>query len=57
MDLARSTDPAAVEADPPSSSNAPSSNGLESQPKMETETVPSASGTSKNYVFKIGIPF
>ncbi|XP_062169767.1 uncharacterized protein LOC133875603 isoform X3 [Alnus glutinosa] len=54
MDLTRSTDPSAVEVDPLSSSNAPSSNGLESQPKMETETVPSASGTSKNYVFKIG---
>lgn len=46
----------AVEADPPSSSNAPS-NGLESQPKMETETVPSSSGTFKNYLFKLGIPF
>ena len=57
MDLAKSTDPSAVEADPPSSSNAPPSNGLESQPKMETETVPSASGTSKNYLFKIGISF
>ncbi|XP_059442717.1 uncharacterized protein LOC132174960 isoform X3 [Corylus avellana] len=54
MDSAKSTDPSAVEADPPSSANAPSSNGLESQPKMETETVPSASGTSKNYLFKIG---
>jgi hypothetical protein len=37
MALARSTDPSVVGVDPPNSSNAPSSNGLESQPKMETE--------------------
>ncbi|KAB1217354.1 Protein MSP1 [Morella rubra] len=53
VDLSKSSDPMAVEADPPSSSNAPS-NGLESQPKMETETVPSSSGTFKNYLFKLG---
>ncbi|XP_040985695.1 uncharacterized protein LOC121233975 isoform X2 [Juglans microcarpa x Juglans regia] len=54
MDLARSMDPSAGEADPPSSSNAPSSYGLDSQPNIETETVPSTSGTAKNYLFKIG---
>ncbi|GMY15098.1 protein msp1 [Fagus crenata] len=54
MDLARSVDPSAGEADIPSSSNAPSPCGLESQPKMETDTVPSSSRTSKNDLFKIG---
>ncbi|KAK9278660.1 hypothetical protein L1049_028233 [Liquidambar formosana] len=53
-DLAKSTDPSAGEADTPSSSNAPSLCGLESQPKMETDTVPSSSATSKNHVFKTG---
>ncbi|KAG7952089.1 hypothetical protein I3843_12G041900 [Carya illinoinensis] len=54
MELARNTGPLAVEVDPPSSLNAPSSYGLESQPKMESETVPSSSATSKNLLFKIG---
>ncbi|XP_075661412.1 uncharacterized protein LOC142631196 isoform X2 [Castanea sativa] len=54
MDLAASMDPSAGEADIPSSSNAPSPSGLESQPKMETDAVPSSSGASKNDLFKLG---
>lgn len=61
MDLAGSMDPSAGEADlsageadPPSSSNAPSSYGLHSQSKLESGTVPR---TSKNYLFKTGMPF
>ncbi|XP_040988881.1 uncharacterized protein LOC121236503 isoform X3 [Juglans microcarpa x Juglans regia] len=54
MDLSRNIGPSAVEVDPPSSLNAPSSYGLESQTKMESETAPSSSATSKNLLFKIG---
>lgn len=57
MDLAASMDTSAGEADIPSSSNAPSPSGLESQPKMETDAVPSSSGASKNDLFKLGILF
>ncbi|PSR89548.1 ATPase family AAA domain-containing protein [Actinidia chinensis var. chinensis] len=53
-DLAKSMDPSATEADTPSSSNVPSSCGLESQAKMEIDTVPSSSGTSKSPSFKTG---
>ncbi|KAL6280916.1 hypothetical protein ACE6H2_017797 [Prunus campanulata] len=52
-DVAKNTDPSASETEAPSSPNAPS-NGLESQPKMEIDTIPSSSGTSKNFLFKIG---
>ncbi|KAJ8752665.1 hypothetical protein K2173_005554 [Erythroxylum novogranatense] len=52
-DLSQSANQSASEADTPSSSTAPFSSGLESQPKMDTETVPSLSG-SRNPLFKIG---
>ncbi|XP_021821397.1 uncharacterized protein LOC110762964 isoform X2 [Prunus avium] len=52
-DVAKNTDPSASETEAPSPSNAPL-NGLESQPKMEIDTIPSSSGTSKNFLFKIG---
>ncbi|PQQ17372.1 uncharacterized protein Pyn_06704 [Prunus yedoensis var. nudiflora] len=52
-DVAKNTDLSASETEAPSSPNAPS-NGLESQPKMEIDTIPSSSGTSKNFLFKIG---
>ncbi|KAF8390623.1 hypothetical protein HHK36_025150 [Tetracentron sinense] len=51
-DLVKSTSPSVGEADTPSSANEPSSCGLESQPKLETNTAPSSSGTSKNHMFK-----
>ncbi|GFZ17421.1 AAA-type ATPase family protein [Actinidia rufa] len=53
-DLAKSMDPSATEADTPSCSNVPSSCGLESQAKMEIDTIPSSSGTSKSPSFKTG---
>ncbi|KAL6175031.1 hypothetical protein ACLB2K_051674 [Fragaria x ananassa] len=56
-DLAKSIDPSASELEAPklapSSSTGPSY-GLESQPKKETDGIATSSGTSKNYVFKIG---
>ncbi|KAM1185983.1 hypothetical protein TB2_014858 [Malus domestica] len=52
-DLAKNNDLSASETEAPGSSNAPL-NDMESQPKMETDTLPSSSGTSKNYLFKIG---
>ncbi|KAL6177620.1 hypothetical protein ACLB2K_049145 [Fragaria x ananassa] len=56
-DLAKSVDPSASELEAPklapSSSTGPSY-GLESQPKKETDGIATSSGTSKNYVFKIG---
>lgn len=59
-DLAKSIDPSASELEAPklapSSSTGPSY-GLESQPKKETDGIATSSGTSKNYVFKIGLPF
>ncbi|XP_050221289.1 uncharacterized protein LOC126671551 [Mercurialis annua] len=54
VDLSKSVNPSSgVEADTPSSSNAPSSSGQESQPKMDADA-PSSSGTSKNLLFKTG---
>ncbi|TKY73632.1 ATPase family AAA domain-containing protein 1-A [Spatholobus suberectus] len=53
-DMARSMDPSASEPDTPNSSNAPTSYGFESQPKLEADNVPSTSGTAKNCVFKLG---
>ncbi|XP_004500647.1 uncharacterized protein [Cicer arietinum] len=53
-DMARSMDPSAIEIDTPSSSNAPTPLGLESQAKLETDCVPSTSGTAKNGLFKLG---
>ncbi|KAK7291556.1 hypothetical protein RIF29_06796 [Crotalaria pallida] len=53
-DLARSTDPLASETDIPSSSNAPTPSDLESQLKLETDNIPSTSGTAKNCSFKLG---
>ncbi|KAM5571689.1 hypothetical protein ABKV19_011998 [Rosa sericea] len=56
-DLSKSIDPSVSELEAPrlapSSSNGPSY-GLESQPKMEIDSIATSSGTSKNYVFKIG---
>lgn len=54
-DMARSMDPSAIEIDTPSSSNAPTPLGLESQAKLETDCVPSTSGTAKNGLFKLGM--
>ncbi|XP_029126658.1 uncharacterized protein LOC109795955 isoform X3 [Cajanus cajan] len=53
-DTARSMDPPASEPDTPNSSNAPTSYGVESQPKLEADNVPSTSGTAKSCVFKLG---
>lgn len=53
-DLSKSVNPSGVEADTPSSSNAPSSSGHESQPMMDSDVVPS-SGSSRNLLFRIGI--
>ncbi|KAI9079510.1 hypothetical protein K1719_038592 [Acacia pycnantha] len=53
-DLARNMDPSTSETDTPSPSNAPTSYGLESQPKTETDATPSTSGTTKYCLFKIG---
>ncbi|KAJ8771547.1 hypothetical protein K2173_026724 [Erythroxylum novogranatense] len=52
-DLSKSANQPNVETDTPSSSTAPFSSGLESQPKVDAETVPSSSG-SRNPLFKIG---
>ncbi|CAI8597541.1 unnamed protein product [Vicia faba] len=54
IDTAKSMDPPASETDAPSSSNAPTPHGLESQAKLETDNVPSTSGTAKNCLFKLG---
>ncbi|KAM1025612.1 hypothetical protein ACFX14_038640 [Malus domestica] len=51
-DLAKNTDLSASETEALGSSNA--LNDLESQPKMENDTLPSSSGASRNYLFKIG---
>ncbi|KAJ4712558.1 AAA-type ATPase family protein [Melia azedarach] len=53
-DVAKSVNLPASESDAPSSSNPLPSYGPESQPKMETDAVPSSSGTSKNHMFRIG---
>ncbi|KAF5957321.1 hypothetical protein HYC85_004546 [Camellia sinensis] len=53
-DLAKGTSPSATEAATPSSSNAPSSCGPESQPKTENDTAPAASGACKSPSFKAG---
>ena len=45
-----------AEKDIPSTSKVSVAKGLESQPKMKTETMPSPSGTSKNHSFKTGNP-
>ncbi|XP_061371799.1 uncharacterized protein LOC133314345 isoform X2 [Gastrolobium bilobum] len=47
-------DPSASETQIPSSSNAATSYGPESQPKLETDGVPSTSGTAKTTLFKLG---
>nr|KYP35432.1 Spastin [Cajanus cajan] len=52
-DVARIMDPIASETEIPSSSNAPTSGGLESQPKLETDNMPSTSGTTKSCLFKL----
>lgn len=54
-DLVKTVIQSTCEAETPSSSIAPSS-GLESQPKMESDAVPS-SAASKSYLFKLGVPF
>lgn len=53
-DLAKGTEASSGEADVPSTSNGPSSIGLESQPKMDIDIIPSSAGTSKNTLFKLG---
>ncbi|KAK9926662.1 hypothetical protein M0R45_023877 [Rubus argutus] len=53
-DLAKNVDPSASELEAPPSSSIGPSYGLESQPKMEIDAIPTSSGTSKNYSFKIG---
>ncbi|KAG5537169.1 hypothetical protein RHGRI_024560 [Rhododendron griersonianum] len=52
-DLATSMDPSAIEADMPSPSTVPS-NGMESQPKVENDAVPSSSGASRSPLLKTG---
>ncbi|XP_058226365.1 uncharacterized protein LOC131335150 isoform X1 [Rhododendron vialii] len=52
-DLATSMDPSAIEADMPSPSTVPS-NGMESQPKVENDSVPSSSGASRSPLLKTG---
>ncbi|KAL2347034.1 hypothetical protein Fmac_001034 [Flemingia macrophylla] len=54
IDMARSVDPPASEPDTPNSSNAPTTYGFESQPKLEADNAPSTSGAAKNCVFKLG---
>ncbi|TKY61120.1 hypothetical protein E2542_SST18225 [Spatholobus suberectus] len=68
-DMARSIDPSASEPDTPSSSNAPTSCGFESQPKLEADNISSsrspANGSQGKVVFlfddnplsKIGVRF
>jgi hypothetical protein len=53
IDLATSMDPSAIEADTPSPTTVPSS-GMESQPKVENDAVPSSSGASRSPLFKAG---
>ncbi|KAH7865974.1 hypothetical protein Vadar_013788 [Vaccinium darrowii] len=53
IDLATSMDPSAIEADTPSPTTVPS-NGMESQPKVENDAVPSSSGASRSPLFKAG---
>ncbi|KAE9608568.1 putative adenosinetriphosphatase [Lupinus albus] len=53
-DMARSTDPSTSDTDTPSSSNTPTPHGLESQPKLEIDSVASTSVTAKNCLFKLG---
>ncbi|XP_044486983.1 uncharacterized protein LOC123212027 isoform X2 [Mangifera indica] len=54
IDLAKNVSSSVSESDVPSSSNQPTAHGPESQPKMETEIVPSSAGTSKSHMFKLG---
>ena len=54
-DMARIMDPLASEPETPSPSNAPTSYGFESQPKLETDNMPSTSGTAKSCSFKLGV--
>ncbi|KAF5730943.1 hypothetical protein HS088_TW19G00545 [Tripterygium wilfordii] len=53
-DLAKTMSPSAGEAETLSSSSLTSSYGLEYQPKMEAENLPSSSVTSIAHLFKIG---
>eukprot|EP00268_Persea_americana_P067935 TRINITY_DN93_c0_g1_i9.p1 TRINITY_DN93_c0_g1~~TRINITY_DN93_c0_g1_i9.p1 ORF type:complete len:1066 (-),score=263.43 TRINITY_DN93_c0_g1_i9:375-3227(-) len=54
-DIVKGTNTSAAEADTPGPSNALSSCGLESRPKLETSiAAPSPAGPSKNYPFKEG---
>ncbi|RVX17715.1 ATPase family AAA domain-containing protein 1-A [Vitis vinifera] len=53
-ELAKNMASSAGEADTPNIANAPISCELESQPKLESDTVPSSSGTTKNHLFRIG---
>ncbi|XP_019463529.1 PREDICTED: uncharacterized protein LOC109362290 isoform X1 [Lupinus angustifolius] len=53
-DLARSMNPLGSETDMPSSSNVPTSSGLEFQLKLDTDNIPATSGTAKNCLFKLG---
>ncbi|OIV98173.1 hypothetical protein TanjilG_18288 [Lupinus angustifolius] len=49
-----SMDPSTRDTDTPSSSNAPTPHGLESQPKLEIDSVPPTSGTAKSCLFELG---
>ncbi|XP_034672350.1 uncharacterized protein LOC117903945 isoform X2 [Vitis riparia] len=53
-ELAKNMASSAGEADTPNIANALISCELESQPKLENDTVPSSSGTTKNHLFRIG---
>ncbi|CAL0305167.1 unnamed protein product [Lupinus luteus] len=47
-------DPSTRDTYTPSSSNAPTPHGLESQPKLEIDSVPPTSRTAKNCLFQLG---
>ncbi|KAK7389195.1 hypothetical protein VNO78_24030 [Psophocarpus tetragonolobus] len=51
VDMSRSMDPLADEIETPNSLNAPT---FESQPKLETDNMPSISRTAKSCLFKLG---
>ncbi|KAJ9140180.1 hypothetical protein P3X46_030857 [Hevea brasiliensis] len=53
-DSSKRVNPSGAEADTTSFSNAPSSFGQESQPKMDVDALPPSSGASRNLLFKLG---
>ncbi|KAJ4961974.1 hypothetical protein NE237_021884 [Protea cynaroides] len=52
-DLVKTTIPSGGESDGPSPADVPTC-ALDSHPKLETNTMPASSGTSKNHIFKMG---